>query len=1378
MATSNSSRAVRLDVEIETIGEESLRRAADDLRRLAKEGGDAAPALATAALELDRLGNQAGAIASVRALTEQLSRLTAEQAESAAKAQAVGVAYTEQRVKAEALRAEQQRLEEAIRQARIAQVDAAASLATLKTQYDAAGRQTLAFTSEQTRLVDAIGTSKRVIAETRAEVDRLGPSVVEATAAERKLAAQFEALTGAANGGVEAIRRQESALGQASAAALAAGAAVGNLALADEALASSVQDVLGATNRLNAAQRESAAGAVEGAAAVRQLEQAAQQAFQEMRDLAQSLQAAERAAVEFAAASERAAASGKDDARALREQRAAAEALVDAERQLTRGQRELAAERNAGRAALVAEAQAYLQSARAADESRAATARMVSGAREAGAALESAFGKTGVRSLQALEAEIRDVDVALSLLERKFRAGALSAAELDRATASAAVRMRTLQTEIEKSARLPTAFEGLNSKVNDLIGRFGALTAAVGTIAIAVRPVIEATVALDQMRRVLATVSGSAEVAEKQIAFLRRTASESGQSFTEIGQSYAKFAASALQSGLSLDQTQSVFKAVSLAAGNLGLSSDQAKRALEALSQIASKGVVSMEELRQQLGDALPGVLPLLAKELGLTQRELIKVVESGQLLATEAIPAIGKSLAALGPQTGTVNGIVATFNRFKNVVLEAGTAIVEGPLGQAAGPVLVGLAQAVGVFATIVVSASEALKLLGITTLATLDAVRGNTSFAEAGKTISDFAAQSGEKIKAFQDRVDAIAGSSASASEGLGQLGKTAGFTGESFAKLTLEQQKLIDAAAVAAQSAEKAVQGAKAEADAITRLAGLLGDEVAAKEASAQASLLIADATSRQLVADKALLASHEALKAATLDRVAAGKESADGVKALVEETDKHILKAQADVEKTQAQANATRALALERELAVRSIGDQSGALDTLRQKVEAATAAQDLASRRFAEGKGSLTQLTTATDALALAKGLLRDAIDDLDKALKRQIDTAKADVAIKRASLALDLELAKTALRKAEEAGNETAARQANIRILEIEQALARTGTQSKLAEADATLRFVKAKEDELRATGQLTPEKQLELDLIRKGAVAATLEAAATGESNRAKDEAVQRAKGLLPALNDLSKASGDLTGKTREQTGALGANNELLREAVEATDKASAAAKRYRDALDAVNPRLVSGSGLGGIGPTQAERNATNNSPPPAGAPVRTAGGFQLPQPAGPGPWTFVPDQREGSGVTPETALRGEYSTSSSIKAGGLGVIGVGYWTSSASATSGLSPAGGTFGQGGFGAAAPAGSTFGQGGLGQSAPVAGRVAAPSVRGPSPLPTSAPAPSVPLEDNSKTVVIRFELGGKPISVTSNSPSEANRLVAELQEAFRQTGGGG
>lgn len=892
----------------------------------------------------------------------------------------------------------------------------------------------------------------------------------------------------------------------------------------------------------------------EGVAAMQALERASREADAQVEALARSLRETETAARQFTSATEAAAAAGAEDTAAIQARVRAAEALIESERGLSVAQRELANERDRNRAALVAEAQALLQTTRAAAEAQARIGVLAREAREAGAALERAFGAVGIRSIDAIEREIEQTSAALVKLTSAARAGALSQDELARAAGAAEVKIARLRAEISQVQALPSTIERLNTSVLGLVNKFGALSAAIATIGVAVRPVLEATVALEQMRRVLTTVTGSAEQAQQQIEFLRRVSQQSGQAFDEIGASYAKFAASALQSGLTIQQTQDVFKSVALAAGNLGLSSDQAKRALEALSQIASKGTVSMEELRQQLGDALPGVLPLLAKELGLTQAELVKVVESGQLLASEAIPAIGRSLQSLQGQGARVEGLTANFNRFVNVVKQAGVEIVEGPLGQAAGLVLTALAGVIRDVSVVLVGFNEALKLTGVTALSVFDLLKGDITFQQFGQQISDFAVESGERLQKFKDTAYGAKDGTTALGDGLSKLGT-------SFARLALDQQRAIDQATLGAQVAEKRAQALKTEADAVKQVVGLSGDEAAGREQAAEATRRATEASEAQLAADQRVVESLKASKAAIEAKAKAEGVGADQIKATIEKLDEKIAKAAADVEKTEAQTRALRLQTAELELAAAATGDQSKRIDELRQAVGGAVLELERVIDAQKRDAATSEDVEKAATALAKAKGLLRNAIDDLSEALDKQLALLRADAKFTESSIKLDVARAKAAQEAALALGNEYEARQQGIRIKELELTLDRSKQTLKTQEAEATLRALDLQEQELRKSGQLTAEKRNEIEVKRTLARASVLEAQADEEGNAAKQKQIELSKRGGTALQDYNdkiaagtKATEGNTSATTSNTGARNTNTDSIRGQTAAT--------------------------------------------------------------------------------------------------------------------------------------------------------------------------------------------------------------------------------
>jgi tape measure domain-containing protein len=90
---------------------------------------------------------------------------------------------------------------------------------------------------------------------------------------------------------------------------------------------------------------------------------------------------------------------------------------------------------------------------------------------------------------------------------------------------------------------------------------------------------------------------------------------------------------------------------------------------MTALTQMIGKQKISAEELRQQLGEAMPSAFGIMAKALGVTTKELDKMMASGQLLANEVLPKFAEEAErAFGGNTEKMAGnIQANLNRLQN---------------------------------------------------------------------------------------------------------------------------------------------------------------------------------------------------------------------------------------------------------------------------------------------------------------------------------------------------------------------------------------------------------------------------------------------------------------------------------------------------------------------------------------------------------------------------------------------------------------------------------------------------------------------------------------------------------------------------------------
>ena len=83
---------------------------------------------------------------------------------------------------------------------------------------------------------------------------------------------------------------------------------------------------------------------------------------------------------------------------------------------------------------------------------------------------------------------------------------------------------------------------------------------------------------------------------------------------------------------MTVDDAKTAFEAIAAGIRGTGGSLEDMKSAMRAVSQVFSKGKVSAEELRQQLGERLPGAFTLFADSMNMTPAMLDKALEQGKV--------------------------------------------------------------------------------------------------------------------------------------------------------------------------------------------------------------------------------------------------------------------------------------------------------------------------------------------------------------------------------------------------------------------------------------------------------------------------------------------------------------------------------------------------------------------------------------------------------------------------------------------------------------------------------------------------------------------------------------------------------------------------
>ena len=154
--------------------------------------------------------------------------------------------------------------------------------------------------------------------------------------------------------------------------------------------------------------------------------------------------------------------------------------------------------------------------------------------------------------------------------------------------------------------------------------------------------------------------------ASTEFQYLVDLSNRFGLDLESTADAFSSFAIASTASGLSLAETKKMFEGVSTAITAMQLPAEQSSRVFYALQQMLSKGKVSAEELRQQLGEALPGSFALAVQASGKTEQEFNKLLETGQIMAKDFVPKFASMLGAKyeGSLASSLDTATASTNR------------------------------------------------------------------------------------------------------------------------------------------------------------------------------------------------------------------------------------------------------------------------------------------------------------------------------------------------------------------------------------------------------------------------------------------------------------------------------------------------------------------------------------------------------------------------------------------------------------------------------------------------------------------------------------------------------------------------------------------
>ena len=270
-------------------------------------------------------------------------------------------------------------------------------------------------------------------------------------------------------------------------------------------------------------------------------------------------------------------------------------------------------------------------------------------------ALNADYRKQEIESQKAAQAQIKLGGAYQQLITKQKEAKTtlqnliVTQGKNSKATKQAQKEYDKYTTKVNQANKATSNFSktglgNLAKGFRNLLGAFG-ITGAIYMFAQFAKSGFELAKKLDSLNFAMNTIiSDSADLIQTQF-FLLDITERYGAEIVTTTERYIKFLAASQQSNISLKDTEQIFRSVTKAAGVLGLSTEELNGTYLALEQMLSKGKVTTEELRRQLGERLPGAFGIMANAIGVTTSELDKMLRAGEILSKDALPKFAKEL-------------------------------------------------------------------------------------------------------------------------------------------------------------------------------------------------------------------------------------------------------------------------------------------------------------------------------------------------------------------------------------------------------------------------------------------------------------------------------------------------------------------------------------------------------------------------------------------------------------------------------------------------------------------------------------------------------------------------------------------------------------
>ena len=311
--------------------------------------------------------------------------------------------------------------------------------------------------------------------------------------------------------------------------------------------------------------------------------------------------------------------------------------------------------------------------------------------------------REAAKTMAFMGKNVAKMEATFAALVRELKGTAKAVAATARDVKKASAELERMRKSAERAEEHMGALRNHADRAAQAMRRFKQVIATV-VLGRLVQALYQTAIQLDKFNTLMTLTAGNARLAADEMAFVKRTAYELGLSLEPSISGYAKLLSTIENTPLE-GRGREMFIGISEAIRGFRLAGDDAEGVWRALIQVMSKGTVQADELRGQLGERIPGAFRIAAEAMGVTQRELSRMMDRGELISETFMPRFISRLREVASASAELSkeSPDAKLARLANAFLDLKRAILDAGLQDIMEAIVDGLAAVTRAAATFI---------------------------------------------------------------------------------------------------------------------------------------------------------------------------------------------------------------------------------------------------------------------------------------------------------------------------------------------------------------------------------------------------------------------------------------------------------------------------------------------------------------------------------------------------------------------------------------------------------------------------------------------------------------------------------------------------